>query len=244
MSNVGQRRLVVAHEARHYPRQGAVIVVSKLDAVHVRSRAPDARVVVVRNGVSAGPEPAPAAWSDSPPPVIAFHGVFKTRANADAARVLVEDVLPRVRRSHPTARVLLIGRDTGRRIQALAGPAVEVTGEVADVRVHLERAAVYVAPLVSGTGIKNKVLEAMAAGLPVVGTPLALEGIGAGPGTVEAAAPEDIAGAVTRLLATRGATRDAGRAARSRIVAEFSWERNTEELAALWADVLSPTGRH
>jgi glycosyltransferase involved in cell wall biosynthesis len=118
---------------------------------------------------------------------------------------------------------------------------VEVTGDVDDIRSQLERAAVYVAPLVSGTGIKNKVLEAMVAGLPVVGTPLALEGIGASAGTVAAASNGQMADATAELLAVPGATREAGKAARQRAVAEFSWESNASQISALWRSVVAGT---
>jgi glycosyltransferase involved in cell wall biosynthesis len=148
-------------------------------------------------------------------------------------------VLPVLKATRPDVRVVLIGRDAGPEIRALAGPEVEVTGDVADVRSQLERAAVYVAPLVSGSGIKNKVLEAMAAGLPVVGTPLALEGIGASAGTVVAATAAQIADAAAALLSTPGATRDAGRVARHRAISEFSWESNASQISALWSSVAS-----
>ena len=239
LSDAGQIRRVRAHEHRHYPAVGAVVVVAERDAEHLRERIPGCRVVVVPNGVDAGAEPAPAAWSDDPPPVVAFHGTFSTRANADAARVLVEQVLPLLKATRPDVRVMLIGRDAGPEIRALAGPGVEVTGDVVDVRAELERAAVYVAPLVSGSGIKNKVLEAMAAGLPVVGTPLALEGIGPSAGTIVAATPAQIADAIAALLSTPGATREAGKAARQRALVEFSWESNASQISALWSTIVS-----
>jgi polysaccharide biosynthesis protein PslH len=239
LSDAGQIRLVRAHEGRHYPALGAVVVVAERDAQHLRDRIPGCRVVVLPNGVDAGSEPAPLAWSYDVPPVVAFHGTFSTRANSDAAQVLVHQVLPLLKRTRPDVRVILFGRDAGPEIRALAGPGVDVTGDVVDIRSQLERAAVYVAPLVSGSGIKNKVLEAMAAGLPVVGTPLALEGIGSSAGTISATTAAQIADATARLLSVPGATRDAGKAARQRAVADFSWETNASQLSALWASAVS-----
>jgi glycosyltransferase involved in cell wall biosynthesis len=114
---------------------------------------------------------------------------------------------------------------------------VEVTGAVPDIRRELRRAAVYVAPMVSGTGLKNKVLEAMAAGLPVVGTPLALEGIGEGNGVISARDASDIAEKVLRLLGDRAALVSAGRQARDRVVMEFTWERSARGIEDLWYEV-------
>jgi len=233
--DAGQRRKVVGHEKRHYPRLGAVVVVTQADAEQVRRRT-GARAVVLSNGVDGGADPSPVAWDERPAPVVAFHGVFTTEANVDALQHLVRAVLPSLRAARPDLRVLVIGRGSDR-IDLPPSPALERTGEVDDIRSHLERAAVYVAPIVSGTGLKNKVLEAMAAGLPVVGTPLALEGIGPGPGTLQTPDTDAMVAAVLSLLDEPGASRREGMAGRRRILSEFSWERNVEQLAALWAEV-------
>jgi glycosyltransferase involved in cell wall biosynthesis len=236
--DAGQRRRVVSHEKRHYPRLSAVVVVAQADAEQVRRRT-GGRAVVLTNGVDAGADPTPVAWDERPAPVVAFHGVFTTEANVDALRHLVRDVLPSLRAARPNIKILVVGRGSDR-IEVPHSPAVERTGEVVEVRPHLELAAVYVAPVVSGTGLKNKVLEAMAAGLPVVGTPLALESIGPGPGTLQTPDTDTMVAAVLRLLDEPGATRREGMAARQRVLAEFSWERNVEQLTALWAEVAAP----
>ncbi len=78
----------------------------------------------------------------------------------------------------PDARLALVGRAPPPRVRALAGlPGVDVTGEVPDVRPWLTGSRVFVCPMVTGTGIKNKLLEAMATGLPCVATPLGLGGL-------------------------------------------------------------------
>jgi glycosyltransferase involved in cell wall biosynthesis len=233
--DAGQASRVAAHEARHYPALGAVVVVAERDAAHIRAGAPGAQVHVVPNGVDAGSEPAPEAWKERPLPVIAFHGVFSTRANVDAATTLLRDVLPRIRAGRPDVRLLLIGKAFAPDLRGLAEDAgAEVREDVASVRPELERAAVYVAPLVSGSGIKNKVLEAMAAGLPVVTTRLGLDGIGAGDGVVEADHPEELADAALRLIREPGLAARTGRAGRERVRAGFGWDRNAGAIANIW----------
>jgi glycosyltransferase involved in cell wall biosynthesis len=218
----GERRRVAAHEARHYPRLAAVVVRTEQDAELLRRQVPGIHAAVVPNGVEAGAEPA----SPSQEPVLAFLGSYGAEANVDAAERLVRDVLPLV----PGARVLLIGRDPSPRVRALAGPRVEVTGTVPDVAAALSRAAVFVAPITRGLGVRNKVLEAMAAGLPVVATPLALQGIGPSYGVAEAASPQQLADAAVRLMADPAA----GPANRALVVRQHTWARSAAVLEELW----------
>jgi glycosyltransferase involved in cell wall biosynthesis len=231
-ADAGELRRIRAHESRHYPHDAAVVVVAEPDAAAVHDLAPTARVEVVPNGVDAGPEPSdlPAA------PVLGFHGSFDAAHNVDAARVLVEDVLPRVQASVPDARVLLVGRRPGPAVRRLCGPHVELRADVADARAELRDVSVYVAALVSGSGLKNKVLEAMAAGRPVVTTPLGAAGIGAGDG-VTVADVDDIAAHVVALLSDRPRLTSEGAAGRRRVTRDFTWERSAQRVETLWQDV-------
>lgn len=228
----GQYRKVVRYEARHYPACASVVVVAHADADAITRLAPTARVEVVANGVEPGPEPAAPAAA----PVIGFHGVLTTIANRKAAWALLDEVLPRVRRQAPDARALVIGREPEPALLARRSSQVEITGEVPDVRAELARVAVYVAPMFQGSGIKNKVLEAMAAGLPVVATPQALDGIGEGPGVVAAATPDAIADAVVNLLGDAEARSCIGRAGRARVVEDFGWDANAGAIERLWIE--------
>jgi polysaccharide biosynthesis protein PslH len=233
LADAGERGRVRAHEQRHYPRNAAVVVVSPTDAAQLRAPVPDAPVAVVANGVEAGPEPPP------PPgrPVLGFHGSFEARHNVDAARVLVEEVLPRVRREVPGAGVLLAGRAPGPDVRALVGGGVELRADVTDIRTALADVAVYTAPLVSGSGLKNKVLEAMAAARPVVTTPLGSAGIGAGDGLVEAADPAAVADAAIALLRDPDRLSAEGRAGRRRVLAEFTWDASAGAVEEIWRSV-------
>lgn len=137
-----------------------------------------AKLQVIPNGVDvdyfapAGPAPDGR--------VIVLCGRMDYAPNIDAAQWFAREILPRVRQRRPDVVFRIVGAAPAPAVSALAElPGVEVTGAVPDVRPHLARAAVVVAPLRIARGIQNKVLEGMAAGRPVVATPQALDGIDA-----------------------------------------------------------------
>lgn len=233
-----QLRKVVRHEGLHYPRCDAVVVVAPADAAVLRTRAPGARIEVIPNGVDAGDPPAEPATE----PILGFHGVLSTVANEAAALTLVDDVLPRVRVTHPNARAMVIGKDPGRALLRRRSDTVEVTGAVPELRAALAKVSVYVAALDRGSGIKNKVLEAMAAGLPVVATPRAVDGIHCDAGIVVADSVAGIADAASCLLAEGTERRRLGRAGRTCAEAS-SWAASAAALEDLWCEVAAGGAR-
>ncbi|MBC6607951.1 glycosyltransferase [Hymenobacter sp. BT188] len=104
---------------------------------------------------------------------ILFCGNMNYHPNVDAAVFLAEEILPLVRQQHPAARLLIAGTTPAPRVQALASPTVTVSGWLSDIREAYAAAGVFVAPMRVGTGLQNKLLEAMAMRLPCVTTPLA-----------------------------------------------------------------------
>ncbi len=192
---------------------------------------------IVPNGVDL------AYWQRAAPPWrgrprLALTGVMDYQPNADAAVVLIDRVLPRVRAVVPDAEVVIIGRDPAPDLvaRARAVPGVTVTGFVDDMRPYLEQASVLVAPLRYASGTQNKLLEAMAMALPVVTTPIAAAGlqIDATPPPVVVADDDDaLASAVVRVLRD-AAVRDALEAAGPCYVAErFDWSRSAARLEAM-----------
>lgn len=236
----GEIRRVRHFQARHYPRADRVVFVSEEDRAAGQALAPGARFQVIPNGVDLerfrpGPEPAGS-------PLLVFHGVMRFPPNVVAARELVRTILPEVRRHRPDVRVRIVGRQPGPEVRELAGPGVEVTGEVDDVGAELQAASVYVCPMRSGTGIKNKVLEAMACELPCVVTPLALQGIHArhGQEVMRAETSEDLAQHVVALLDDPDRGRRLGAAARAFVRREHSWEHAAERYLDIYREVVDP----
>lgn len=219
-------------ERKLVARSSSVLFASARDRDALLGPDEASRAVVVPNGVDT--DHWRRAGDRLGRDTIAFTGAMDYGPNADAARFLVDAVLPLVRRDVPGAELLLVGRDPGPGLRAAAAssPGVTLTGTVDDVRPHLERASVFAAPLRVGAGIQNKVLEALAMEVPVVASPLAAGGLytddGAAPPLVEADGPEATAAALVDAL--RRAEVDLTPAAEGRrFVAEhFSWRRSGE----------------
>jgi polysaccharide biosynthesis protein PslH len=212
--------------AAEYGRFDRLVVVSDPDRDALREVDPSLDVAVVPNGVDVDfYAPDPDAARD--PNRIVFTGLMSYAPNVLAAEYLARRIFPRVRATCPDARLVLVGRAPTPRVRALAElDGVAVTGEVPDIRPWLTGSSVYACPMISGTGIKNKLLEAMACGMPCVATPLALQGLRATPerellvGRTE----EELAGTLVRVLGNEELANSLGRRARAYVCAEHDWE--------------------
>jgi sugar transferase (PEP-CTERM/EpsH1 system associated) len=197
-----EARVLRAFEAAAAARASATMVVTEKERQAMTAIAPGARVEVVPNGVDAARLRPPAGPAGEP--VVVFCGVMNYAPNEEAAIWFAREVWPLVLARRPDARFNIIGSSPTPAIQALADPNAHITvvGAVPDVAPHLWNAAVSVAPLQMARGIQNKVLEAVAAGLPTVVTPIVSEGL---PGLVllacrVAGSPQLFADAVVTFL--------------------------------------------
>jgi glycosyltransferase involved in cell wall biosynthesis len=160
-----------AIEERYYARRSsAVIVVSPVDKMAV-DRISGIKSRVLLNGVAL---PAGASVAKIPNRLI-FSGNMNFPPNQGAALWFIENVLPRVRKEVPGAHLVIAGANPPADLRALEGEAIHITGFVDDMNREIALSALYVAPLISGGGFKNKVVEALANRTYVVATPMAVE---------------------------------------------------------------------
>lgn len=149
---------------------------------------------------------------------VVFVGSFDHPPNVDAARWAAREIMPLVREQCPDAVLHVIGSNPTDEVRALQGPGVEVHGWVESLEPHYAQARVTIAPLRFGAGVKGKVGESLAVGVPVVGTSVAIEGMHLKPGqdVLVADDEESFSVAVTRLLTedeTWSALAESGRTA-------------------------------
>lgn len=190
------------------------IFASETEVDLFRSFCPVSKTAAIANGVDLeyfAPEACHKSdGAAAKTPIILFMGAMDYYPNEDAVVYFATEVMPVVQKAVPEAQFYIVGSNPSKPVSALANiDGVKVTGTVADVRPYLSNADVFVAPIRIARGIQNKVLEAMAAGVPVVARPEAVQGFGKQnlPMAVETST-EDFAAAVIHLLLDR-ARRDA-----------------------------------
>jgi glycosyltransferase involved in cell wall biosynthesis len=200
--DVAERRAldIRRRELGVYRKADAVIVVTESDRRTLLDFLPDSRIAVVPTIHEVATDVP--GFDDRRPNSLLFVGGFEHSPNVDAVLFFCREVLPLIRQSVPDVILTIVGDAAPEHVRALASDRVIVTGWVPDVKPYLDSHMVSIAPLRFGSGMKGKVGEAMANGLPVVATRIAAEGMDLGDGDTALIADSaaEFAGAVTRLL--------------------------------------------
>ncbi|MEZ5384393.1 MAG: glycosyltransferase family 4 protein [Prosthecobacter sp.] len=168
--------------------------------------------------------------SDSP--CLAFLGSMDWLPNQDAVRWFVTDILPKLRRKVPRLRLSIIGRNPPDSLLRMAGEdrGITFTGTVDSVLAPLRECALMVVPLRAGSGTRIKILEAMAAGVPVVSTTVGVEGLPLR-SNEELLIADDVPGitnAILRLLHDDELRRSLAENGMQRVMRDFSWQQSAE----------------
>ena len=200
--------------------------VSDDDRRELHVLAPHLDVDLVPNGVEASLFSGLGVASGDPALLI-FAGTLSFAPNDEAVRWLAQEILPRVRERRPQTRLRVVGRGATPALERLAANAgVELVGWVADIAAEYEHAGAAVAPIRSGSGTNLKVVEALAAGRPLVATPMAVRGIDVrdGEDLLVAGEPGDFAAAVVRVLDNRDLAARLAASGRARVVGRYDWD--------------------
>jgi len=228
-------------EIEIWTRFDGVAFCSAADEARARELVPSIRSAVVPNAVDVEYfQPRPADPPGDGRTVI-FFGAINYFPNVDGLLYLLREVWPLIEKSHPQARLKIVGQQPTPEILAFQGPRIEVAGKVDDLRPHLASAAVSVVPLRIGGGTRFKILEAMSMAKPVVSTSLGAEGIEAEPGRHIFLADDAsaFAAAVGRLLDESRLGGRMGTEARALVEERYSWDTAAQAMERLYRDILA-----
>jgi glycosyltransferase involved in cell wall biosynthesis len=226
-------------ERRWFGYADRVVVTSSSDADALSGAVTAQRIAVIPNGVDVeyfAYRPLGEAGR------IVFTGNMSWPPNEDAAEHFARCILPAVRSRVPSASFWIVGAQPSAQVKALASlPGVHVTGTVEDIRPWIWSAEVYASTLRFGLGVKNKILEAMAAGAPIVATSRSLSGTPLVDGRHAMIADDDakFSDSVTRLLADAPLRESLSREARRKVEAEHSWQSVAAEYEGVYREALA-----
>jgi sugar transferase (PEP-CTERM/EpsH1 system associated) len=229
-------RALQRYEREIASRSSSVVVTTEREAQLMRQISASTAVHVVPNGVDTNYFDPAAVPREATVPTVIFTGDMSYFPNQEAVIFFAREVLPLIRKSVAGTRFLIVGRNPDKKVMELrAIHGVEVTGFVPDVRTYLAKAHVAVAPFTIAAGIQNKILEAMAYGLPVVATSRTRRGLS--PEVADLVAMGDSAQELS--VETIALLKDAqlagrrGAEGRLRVKAIYRWEASLHHLLQL-----------
>jgi len=224
--------LLERYERQHCQKFKTIVATTPEDAVQLRTYSQNSEIYVIPNGVdlSLFPMRDPKLIAPNNHRLI-FVGAMNTIANIDSATFLAQEIFPQIRDRYPDASLSIVGTSPTPAVQALAAiPGVEVTGKVPSMVDYLHQSAVCVLSMRIGYGIKNKTLEALAAGVPVVASDSGLEGLAVDGSGVPLAALRantvaEYVEQISQLFDSIERQRTLAINGRSLIEAQYTWER-------------------
>lgn len=193
--------------------------------VHVRND----EITVIPNGVDFDkfyPMDVPRKFD------LIFTGNMSYPPNVMAAEYLVREIMPLVWKHNPDIKVALVGANPSNRVKVLGSSKVTVTGFVEDINEYYSSASVFIAPMQIGTGLQNKLLEAMAIQLPCITSTLANNALGATneENILIADQPEEYSEKINRLLSDRELSQCIAKNGHDFVKSTYNWEATTRKL--------------
>ncbi len=238
-----QHARLLAYEKEYLPQFDRRVAVTQVDATVLSRLGGGVRVDVVGVGVDV-PDVPPQPSLEEPGSIISV-ALMRWLPNVVGIRWFLDAVMPRIRAQLPTAFCRIVGKDPPRDIRRRAdGSSVIVTGFVPDVRPLIQRSSVFVVPTRVGSGIRVKILEALALGKAVVSTSIGCEGIEGlvdGYNILLADEPQDFADAVVGLLRDRDRRQSLGEAGRELVANRYTWQEVARAFAAIYQEVKART---
>jgi glycosyltransferase involved in cell wall biosynthesis len=242
-----EARLLRAYEGRMCRAFDAVLAVSPEDRAALEAVGARRETITVLPITIDTQDIQPLTRQPADPPHLVYIGQMRWPPNVDAVQWFALAVLPQIRARYPDAVFQVIGADPPGSVQALADPSggIEVLGYVDDPSAYLARAAALVVPLRAATGMRVKILEGMARGVPIVTTKLGCEGIAveAGRHVLIADDPAEFATATLRLLDDAALAHRLAEDGRRLVETRYEWRRHRAALQAVYLDAVTRAER-
>jgi glycosyltransferase involved in cell wall biosynthesis len=232
---------VARYEARILPHYDRVLACSPEDIAYLQKKHGATNLSLLPNGVDLATFDRLPPHDYRPGNVLLFTGNMDYAPNVDAVTYFAKEVLPLVRKKHPDVRFLIAGQRPIPRVQDLTEDGAEVLGFVEDMAAMYRRASVVVAPLRFGAGTQNKVLEGMAAGVPVVCSEIGFAGLGVenGEGVILQRDALGFADSVSNLLSSESSRRRIGALGAAAVRARFGWDAIAAQLERYFEEVVA-----
>ncbi|MFN0103676.1 MAG: glycosyltransferase [Bryobacteraceae bacterium] len=234
------------YELKLLPRMDRIQMCSEANEEYLLEFAPELRTKT-QSGLRAGIDTSRYQFNPDrrEPDTLLFLGSFRHLPNREALEWFVRRVWPRIVAARPETRLIIIGSDPPPRHSLPEIGHVEMIGFVDDVRDALARYAVFICPILTGSGVRVKLLEAFAAGIPVVSTTIGAEGLSRHDGDTCALAddPTDFAAKTIALLADSAAAAALARKAREHVTAAWDMAAITYKLVESYREVIEEKRR-
>lgn len=226
--NLIESKRVRDYERTAIHRANSSIFISNVDARFLSNHQNESKIHVVPNGVDLQKFQYHTGAYDLD--MISFVGNMRTFPNSDAVTYFANEILPLLKQRRPDLKFYVVGNEPTREILKLHdGRHIFVTGYVDSVIPYLQKSAVMVAPMRAGAGIQNKILEAMAVGVPVVTTSVGAEGLEPAELTI-ADAPGELSQEILHLIEDKQHRKNQSASGRKYVEENYSWDENLRKL--------------
>ena len=227
-------------EQYFWKKANRLVTMSDEDRIFIKKEIGDKQQIdVVANGVDM--EFFKSTQIEKPQdPTVLFVGTFKWLPNVDAVEYLVEKIWPLIIKKIPNAKLHIVGFSPNKKILKYANnTSIKVSGDIDDIRQVYGRAHILLAPIRSGKGTRYKILEAMATGLPIVGSKLSVEGLPVIPGqhVLVSNNTHELADMAVSLLKNEQKQKEMAHKGKMLVKEKFEWKLISKELDRIYREL-------